>query len=114
MKEYERRIINWEMTGKNLEYLRRHNINLIKKVCEYCRTQENSSNPCEGGEKCKSCTFNMDNHISRSELARAVAGWTENQIANWEDARSVISLEDLLMYCHLCEMELEDIIIYCE
>ena len=111
MEKYTAKSINWVKTGKKLEYLRRHNINLIKKVCAYCRSQENSKYYCVGGDKCKNCTFDMDNHISRNELASAVAGWSDSQVANWEDARSIISIEDLYVYCDLCELTLEDIIV---
>lgn len=104
--------INWVRTGKNLEFLRRHNVKLIKKVCAYCRSQEDSKTYCEGGSKCETCTFDMDNHISRSELARAVVGWSDSQVANWEAARSVISIEDLYVYCQLCEINLEDILVF--
>ncbi|MCI8912355.1 MAG: helix-turn-helix transcriptional regulator [Clostridia bacterium] len=104
--------IDWVRTGKNLEYLRRHNVKLIKKVCAYCRSREDSKTYCEGGKKCDTCTFDMDNHISRSELARTVVGWSDSQVANWEDARSVISIEDLFIYCQLCEITLEDILIF--
>lgn len=103
--------IDWVRTGKQLEYLRRHNINLIKKVCAYCRSQEDAKTYCEGGEKCKTCTYDMDNHISRNELASAVAGWSDSQVANWEDARSIISIEDLYIYCQLCDLTLEDILV---
>ena len=54
----------------------------------------------------------MDNHISRSELASAVVGWSDSQIANWEDARSVISIEDLYVYCQLCDITLDDILVF--
>ena len=111
MEKYSAKSIDWIKTGKKLEYLRRHNINLIKKVCAYCRSQESNKNYCVGGEKCKTCTFDMDNHISRNELASAVAGWSDSQVANWEDARSIISIEDLYVYCDLCELNLEDIIV---
>lgn len=113
MEKLQAKNIDWVKTGKNLEYLRRHNINLIKKVCEYCRSREDSKNYCSGGERCKTCTFDMDNHISRNELASAVAGWSDSQVANWEDARSIISIEDLYVYCELCDLTLEDILV-CE
>lgn len=114
MEKYCGKVIDWEKTGKNLEYLRRHNVNLIKKICEYCRSQEDSKNYCSGGEKCKTCTFDMDTHISRNELASAVVGWSDSQVANWEDARSVISIEDLFVYCELCEMKIEEILIFAD
>ena len=114
MKQYCGKTIDWIKTGKKLEYLRRHNVKLIKKVCAYCRSQEDSKTYCEGGEKCATCTFEMDNHISRSELARAVVGWSDSQIANWEDARSVISIEDLFVYCQLCDVSLEEILVFCK
>ena len=56
----------------------------------------------------------MDTHISRNELASAVVGWSDSQVANWEDARSVISIEDLFVYCELCEMKLEEIIVFAD
>ncbi|MCX4362173.1 MAG: helix-turn-helix transcriptional regulator [Clostridia bacterium] len=112
MQQFSGRYIDWIKTGKNLEYLRRHNLKLIKKVCAFCRSQENSKTYCEGGAKCDTCTFEMDNHISRNELASAVVGWSEAQVANWEDARSIISIEDLYVYCQLCEVNLEDIIMF--
>ena len=112
MEPFCGKTIDWIKTGRNLEYLRRHNVKLIKRVCAYCKSQEDSKTYCEGGAKCESCTFEMDNHISRNELASAVVGWSESQIANWEDARSIISIEDLYVYCELCGITLEDIIVF--
>ena len=43
--------IDWVRTGKNLEYLRRHNVKLIKKVCAYCRSREDSKTYCERSEE---------------------------------------------------------------
>lgn len=112
MEQFKRKAINWIKTGKKLEHLRRHDVKLIKKVCAYCRSKDDSKNYCEGGKKCETCTFEMDNHISRSELARSVAGWSDSQVTNWEDARSIISIEDLFVYCQLCEISLEDILVF--
>ena len=56
----------------------------------------------------------MENHISLNELSSAVVGLSDAQVANWEDARSIISIEDLYVYCQLCDLTLEDIIVFGE
>lgn len=53
----------------------------------------------------------MDNQISQAELA-IVMNVSDSMVANWETNRTIPTLEDLLMYCDLCDMSLENIIVY--
>lgn len=103
-----RRNIDWQATGLQLKLLRCDNINLRRTVC--C---ELSANLAKGHIckilDCEHCT-NMDNQISQAELA-IVMNVSDSMVANWETNRTIPTLEDLLMYCDLCKVSLEDIIV---
>lgn len=94
-----------EEFGKYLEYLRRRNINLQKRVCAILRKQ---TGECDATE-CNNCRYEMDNHISRRELGE-VLGVSESTIANWEDGRSRISIECLFAYEELTGIDVHDIV----
>lgn len=63
---------------------------------------------------CASCdVVDMDRNISCSELAE-IFGVGEASIANWEAARSHIDIENLLFYCQIAEVGLEEILVFFE
>ena len=105
MKIY-RDIIDWEKTGRNLQLLREDNIELRRSVCSALK---HDSGECSG--ECDKCRFEMDNHISRKELA-TVFGVSENVIFNWENGRTSPALEDMLFYAKISKLQLTDIIIF--
>ena len=78
-----RRFIDWEKTGRALELLRGDNLNLRRYVCHELN--------CENGN-----VF----HVS------------ENVVANWEHGITPVGLDDLLFYCEIAQVALEDIIAY--
>ncbi|MDE7394668.1 MAG: helix-turn-helix domain-containing protein [Clostridiales bacterium] len=101
-----RKFIDWKKTGRNLQLLREDNIELRRCVCH---TLKHDKGEC-GGE-CGACRFEMDNHISRKELAD-VFGVSESVIFNWENGRTAVGLEDMLFYAQIAKKNLSDIIIY--
>ena len=106
MKAIPRKFINWKKTGRNLQMLREDNIELRRSVCSALK-HENGD--CSGA--CDDCVYEMDNHISRKELA-SVFGVTESVIFNWENGRTAVSLEDILFYSQISKRNLSEIIVY--
>lgn len=106
MEEIRRKYIDWVRTGKKLRFLRTNNVNLRRYVCWFTRYDEGN---CSG--ECESCDFEMDESISRLELAKAFTT-TENVIFNWERGITSPELEDLLLYAEICGITLEDIIVF--
>ena len=53
----------------------------------------------------------MDMNISRTELAK-LFNVSENVVANWESGRTQVGLEDMLFYCRIAGVTLDDIIEY--
>ena len=106
MKTILRKFINWKNTGRNLQLLREDNLDLRRYVCSALK---HDSGDCSG--ECDKCRFEMDNHISRKELAE-VFGVTESVIFNWETGRTEIGLEDVLFYSQISKKELSEIIIF--
>ncbi len=102
----ERRYINWEKTGKNLQFLRADNLALRKKVC-YALNYDKGE--CSGN--CKNCKFDMDTNISRTELAK-IFSVSDSVIFNWENGITPVDLEDMLFYCQIAELTLDDILVY--
>ncbi len=100
------RKIDWEKVGVNLEKLRMDNISLRRYVC---RVNHYDEAECSG--ECESCKYEMDNSISRRELAAAFYT-TENVVCNWETARSTIDIESLLFYCDIAGVTLDDILVF--
>lgn len=106
MKKINRKYIDWEKTAKNLKLLRMDNMNLRRYVC---RELKYDSANCSG--ECDTCKFDMDNRISQSELAE-VFNVSESMIVNWENFKSRPSLEDLIFYSELCQIELYDVVVF--
>ena len=106
MKPIRRNFIDWKKTGRNLQLLREDNIELRRAVCNALKHDKGD---CSGN--CGECRFEMDNHISRKELAD-VFGVSESVIFNWENGRTAVALEDILFYAEISKKELSDIIVY--
>lgn len=106
MKDKQRKCINWEKTGKKLQLLRIDNINLRRFCCKQLKFDKGN---CSGN--CDLCVFEMDHSISRAELAR-VFNVSENMIVNWENGKSRPTMEDILFYADICEIELFDVLIF--
>ena len=102
----ERQYIDWEKTGKNLQLLRNDSIDLRRYVCRALRYEKQE---CSGA--CETCRFDMDNSISRTELAR-VFHVSENVIFNWETGKTPVSLEDMLFYCRIAQVQLSEIVVF--
>lgn len=106
MKTINRKFIDWNKTGRNLQLLRVDNIELRRSVCNAIKHDQGD---CSG--ECSSCRFDMDNQISRKELAD-VFGVSESVIFNWENGRTAVALEDMLFYAQISQKELADILVY--
>ena len=106
MLNIERKYIDWKKTGKNLQLLRNDNINLRRNVCSALNSHKGD---CSGD--CDSCRFEMDNFISRPELAQ-VFNVSESVIFNWENGKTPVSIEDMLFYCRLAGVEMRDILVF--
>ena len=106
MKPIKRQYIDWKKTGKKLQILREHNDALRRRVCKACKHDKGD---CSG--ECDECEYDIDNHISRPELA-SVFGVSQSVIYNWESGRTAVGLEDILLYAQISETSLEDIIVY--
>lgn len=102
----ERKNIDWQKTGKNLQLLRNDNIDLRRNVCNALNYDKGE---CSG--KCEECKYEMDNSISRAELAR-VFKVSESVVFNWENGITAVSLEDMLFYCQISNVRLSKIIVY--
>ena len=109
MELIERVRIDWKNTAKNLKLLRLTNTNLRRYVC-FALNREKEFDGC-GGKDCMTCKYEMDSSISQSELAQ-VFGVKESQIANWETGKSHPMLEYLIFYCRLCQIELNELIVF--
>ena len=108
MKYIQRKYVDTDKTGRNLQLLREHNIELRRSVCEALKRE---SLGCQ--KDCADCKFEMDNHISRKELAD-VFGVSENIIFNWESGRTMVDYENLLLYAQLSKLAVDDIVILSE
>ena len=106
MPTFTRKFIDWDKTGYNLEQLRLTNPALRKKSC---RSRIFEAGECEGD--CDRCRFEMDNSISRAELAQ-IFGVSEHVIYSWERGRTPVGVEDLLFYCDVAEVALSDILVF--
>lgn len=105
MKPIQRQFIDWKKTGRNLQMLREDNIELRRCVCSALKHDKGDCT-----EECATCRFEMDNHISRKELAD-VFGVSESVIFNWENGRTVVDYEDLLFYAQLSKLSLREIVV---
>ena len=106
MGSIQRKFVNWEKTGRNLQLLREDNLALRRFVCSALKHDKSDCST-----DCEECRFEMDNHISRKELSD-VFGVTENIIFNWENGRTEVGYEDLLFYAQLTKLPIEDIVIF--
>ena len=106
MEPIARRTIDKRKTGRNLQLLREDDIDLRRFVCHALR---HDAGECDGN--CSECRFDMDNHISRNELAM-VFNVSESVICNWESGRTMIGVEDLLFYLQIAKKELSDILVF--
>lgn len=106
MKPIPRNFIDWKKTGRKLQILREHNIELRRQVCRALKYDDSN---CSGN--CNECELEMDNHISRKELAD-VFGVSESVIFNWENGRTAVDYENLLFYCQLAKVDLNTIIVF--
>lgn len=86
--------------------LREDNIELRRQVCSALKHDDAN---CSGD--CETCEFEMDNHISRKELAD-VFGVSESVIFNWESGRTAVGYEDLLFYAHLANVSINSFVIF--
>ena len=107
MPELARDRIDWRKTGKNLQLLRSDNLSLRRKVCASFRLERGN---CDGN--CAACKYDMDTSISRAELA-LVFHVSESVIFNWENGKTPVSLEDLLFYGKIAEVDLKDVVVFC-
>lgn len=108
MEVINRRLIDWESTGKNLALLRLDNINLRRYVCFYNNTV--LSDKCDS-KCCEECTYDMDHSISRLELAN-VFNVSDSVIFNWENNKTIPSMDDILFYSDMCKLDIDSIVIY--
>lgn len=105
-----RKFIDWEATGNKLFRLRSDNAHLRRYVCSMLKRNTSKCNSKTGD--CETCEDKyMDKNISRSELAK-VFGVSDSVINNWETGRTEIGIEDLLFYCQIAQVELQDILVY--
>ena len=104
-----RDFIDWKATGYRLQRLRDDNETLRRFVCGALYMD---SDKCRSGKgDCANCRESeMDREISRSELAE-VFGVTESVIFNWETGRTPLPVEELLFYCKITGVRLEDILV---
>ncbi len=108
----ERRFVDWEATGNKLFRLRSDNAALRRYVCSMLRKDTDRCNSKTGD--CEHCGDKyMDKSISRPELAE-VFGVSESVINNWESGRTEVGIEDLLFYCRIAGVTLEDVLVFHE
>ena len=106
----KREFIDWEATGNSLFRLRSDNSCLRRYVCSVIKKDTDSCNNPYGD--CDTCVDRyVDKSISRSELAK-VFGVSESVINNWESGRTEVGIEDLLLYCRIAQVKLEDILVF--
>ena len=106
----QRQFIDWDATGNKLFRLRNDNANLRRYVCSILR---GNTDKClnETGD-CETCNDRyIDKSISRPELAE-VFGVTEAVINNWESGRTEVGIENLLFYCRIAQVTLDDILVF--
>ena len=104
-----RKFIDWEATGNKLYRLRSDNANLRRFVCSAIRK---GSDMCANYSDCENCSDRyMDHNISRPEIA-AVFGVSDSVINNWERGKTAVGVENLLFYCQMAEVTLDDILVF--
>ena len=106
MEKIERNYVDWDKTAINLKLLRQDNLNLRRYVCSTLRVKKGA---CDG-ENCKDCVYEMDSSISRAELAQ-VFNVTESVVFNWENGKSLPSLDDLIFYAQICKLDVFQVVV---
>ncbi len=109
MEHIERKYVDWQKTAVNLRLLRQDNIKLRRYVCHEIRVKKEIC----GGEDCENCKYEMDNFISRAELA-SVFNVTESVVFNWENGKSIPTLDDLIFYSQICGLDLFDVVVFAD
>lgn len=105
----ERKFIDWYATGNKLYRLRSDNASLRRYVCSMLKR---GTEKCGGTGDCETCGDRyMDKNISRAELAE-VFGVSDNVVNNWGTGRTQIGIEDILFYCQIAKVGLDDILVY--
>ncbi len=104
-----RDFINWKATGNKLRRLRSDNPHLRRYVCS---SLKHDSDKCKGDGNCVNCPDeDIDWNISMPELGE-VFGVSGDVILNWETKEQPVPVEDLLFYCKIAQVKLEDIIVF--
>ena len=106
IKEVGKRTINWIGTGINLQNLRTGNLVLRRYACSMLKYD---TRDCR--QDCLDCKNEMDRAISRAELAQ-IFHCSDSVIYNWENGITPPSLEDIYLYCDICNIELTDILVF--
>lgn len=106
MEPVKRNYVDWQKTAANLRLLRQDDINLRRFVCNALRVKKGA---CDGSN-CAECKYEMDSSISRAELA-AVFNVTESVVFNWENCKSLPTLDDLIFYAQICKRDLFDVVV---
>lgn len=105
-----RKFIDWDATGNRLFRLRSDNVHLRRYVCSVLKKDTEKCNSKTGN--CEACDDKyMDKSISRPELAK-VFGVSESVINNWETGRTEVGIENLLFYCQIAGVTLDDILVF--
>ena len=108
--EINRKFIDWKATGNRLFRLRSDNFCLRKYVCSVLKKDTDKCNNSSGD--CGSCEDRyIDKSISRPELAE-IFGVSESVINNWESGKTPVGIEDLLFYCQIAEVTLEEVLVF--
>lgn len=105
--EIQRKYVDWHKTAVNLKLLRQDNINLRRYVCRELKVRNAE---CLG-ENCKECKYEMDPSISRAELAQ-VFNVSESVVFNWENEKTIPTLDDLVFYSQICKLDLFEIVVF--
>lgn len=110
MEHIDFEVVDRRATGEKLQRLRKYDLNLHRYVCHELHSP--TSTYCSGTD-CDQCEANdfEEEDINQPDLAR-VMNVATSQIANWENGKSIPSLENLIFYCRICNIEkIEDLIV---
>ena len=103
--------VDRDATGERLQRLRKYNLHLHRYVCHELHPLKKKQ-ICDGTdcERCEADNFEEED-INQCDLAK-VMGVATSQIANWENGKSIPSLENLIFYCRICKIDkIEDLIV---
>ena len=96
--------IDWKKTGKNVQLLTNDNITLRRNVCGALKL---SKGECSGD--CVNCKYEMDNFISRPELAQ-VFNVSESVVFNWENGKTLPDIASLISLSDLYNLSLDELV----